>query len=112
MGIASAREKHIRDELYFNQKYSLDQIYQIYLEIMKRQYFIDHGTVVCRKTISNQLSAIANADSWLSFEDGLYYKREPKCIFARLHDWLIKLTERVKEWVRLLTLTLKYKRKG
>ena len=98
MGIASAREKLIRDDMCFDKKYSFDQMYAIYSEIMLQDYFIATGTVVSEKTIRNQLSAIANSDSWLCFEDGLYYKREPKCYFARLHDWLIKLTERVKEY--------------
>ena len=72
----------------FDKKYSLDQVYQVYLTIMKQDYFINNGVVVSEKTIRNQLSAIANSDSWLEFEDSLYFKTKPKCYFVRLHNWL------------------------
>ena len=112
MGIAAAREKLLRDQMLFDRKYSFAQLYQIYLDIMRQDYFIANGVVVSEKTIRNQLSAIANSDSWLCFEDGLYYKREPRCYFVRLHEWLIKLNEGIREWVKSLILTLKYRRKG
>ena len=94
----ATRLKLIRDYMRFGERYSSHQLYAIYSRTLDEDRFISHRKV-SYKTIRDQLRKTVNSDSWLSQEDGLYFKTEPKCYFARLHEWL-----RSKDkWAALLT---------
>jgi len=94
----STRLKLIRDWMQFGEKYTARQLYRIYTDVMSSRDALINQRVYEYETIRDQLRKAASGDGWLIQEDGLFYKREPQCYFVRLHDWLIKLTERVKEY--------------
>jgi len=95
------RIKLIRERMFFDKKYSFSQLYQIYSEIMNIDYYLVNCDKVKEKTLRNQLAYEAGSDSWLVFEDGLYFKAEPRCKFAEIHNKIIELYKRIETWAKL-----------
>ena len=98
------RIKLIRERMLFDKKYSFSQLYQIYSEIMNIDYYLVNCDKVKEKTLRNQLAYVAGENTWLVFEDCLYYKAEPRCKFAKIHNKLIELYKRAEQWAKSVTI--------
>ena len=91
------RIKLIRDHMRFGRKYTASSIYVIYSEIMSTSDILINIPLVKFETLRDQLKAASNEDGWLVVEKGLYFKREPRCVFVEFHNRMVKL------WQKLLS---------
>ncbi len=91
------RMKLIRDHMRFGQKYTVPTLYNLYKQVMNSSDILIALPVYKLETIRDQLRMESRVEgSWLSVENGLYYKTEPKCLFTPIHNWIVK---RSSKWM-------------
>ena len=84
----------------FGSRYSAPTLYAYYRQEMSKSDVLISLPVYKYETIRDQLRAESKVKgSWLSVEDGEYFKTAPKCVFSKAHNYLIK---RSKLWFKTL----------